>query len=79
MWKDTTYRKVLPVPKSSGWRRMLYLGIAAFPLIAVIAGVAGFRDGSPGDSGVARFVCIIAALCFVGLAGVGLAVRRRSG
>jgi hypothetical protein len=48
-------------------------------LIAIIAAVLGFRAGSPEVSRPARMVCVIAASCFAGLAGIGLAVRRRSG
>jgi len=48
-------------------------------LIAVIAAVLGLRDHSTEVSRPARMVCIIAASCFIGLAGVALAVRRRPG
>jgi hypothetical protein len=78
MWKSST-RKVLPAPKSLLKGRLLGLWSAALLLIAVIAGVVGFREGSPQLSGVARLVGFIAAACSVGLAGVWLALRRRSG
>jgi hypothetical protein len=79
MWSGNTERKVLPVRKSLRRWRLLCLWSVAPLLIAVIAALVGFRDASPGVSGGARYVCIFAALAFVGLAGVGLAVRRRSG
>ena len=79
MWKDTTVRKVLHLPKSPrGWRR-LYLWSVAPLLIAGIAAVVGFRDGSPAVRGIAGLVSIVAALGFIVLAGGGLYAQRRSG
>jgi hypothetical protein len=48
-------------------------------LIALIAAVVGFRDGSPFVMGTAKLISIFAALCFLGLGGVGLYTKRSSG
>jgi len=79
MWSGNTARKVFPVRKSSRRWRLLCLWSVAPLLIAVIAALVGFRHASPRVSAGARYISIIAAFSFVGLAGVGLALRRRSG
>lgn len=78
MWKGTTARKVLDLPKSERGGRLLFLGSAIFLLIAVIAAVVGFRDGPSTVKSGARGVSILAALGFIGLAGIGFAARSRS-
>jgi hypothetical protein len=77
MWKNTTVRRVLLLPKSKrGWQLLLLLSGVSL-LIALIAAVVGFRDGSPSVTGTAKLISLLAALCFLGLGGVGLYTKRR--
>jgi len=48
-------------------------------VIALIAAVVGFRDGSPSVTGTAKLISLLAAVSFLGLGGAGLYTKRRSG